>query len=163
MTTVFIGGSGHITRLTSDVRARLDRIVGSGLPVVVGDANGADQAVQGYLAGRHHESVEVFSSDESPRNNLGGWPVRIVRPTHRARDFDYYVRKVRDYLLSATHPVGRHKARFFAALGFAETSTTEFIGEIRRIAATENVVSVEDTEFGRKYTVGGELSLPRSS
>jgi hypothetical protein len=49
MTTVFIGGSRHITRLTSDVRARLDRIVSSHLPVVVGDANGADKVVQGDL------------------------------------------------------------------------------------------------------------------
>ncbi len=67
------------------------------------------------------------------------------------------VRKVRDSLLSAKHPVGRHKARFFASLGFTEASVTEFIAELRRIAATENVVSVEDTGFGRKYTVGGEL------
>ena len=40
------------------------------------------------------------------------------------------VRKVRDYLLSATHPVGQHKARFFAALGFRETSVVGFIAEI---------------------------------
>ena len=86
MTTVFIGGSRHITRLTSDVRARLDRIVSAHLPVVVGDASGADKAVQGDLAGRHYANVEVFCSDESPRNNLGGWPVRVVRPTRRVRE-----------------------------------------------------------------------------
>ena len=51
------------------------------------------------------------------------------------------VRKVRDYLLSAKHPVGRHKARFFAALGFRQTSTPEFILELRRIAATEDVLA----------------------
>lgn len=67
------------------------------------------------------------------------------------------VRKVRDYLLSATHPVGRHKARFFTALGLADTATTAFIAEIRRIAAAEDIASVKDTEFGRKYTVVGEL------
>jgi len=27
--------------------------------------------------------------------------------------------KLRDYLLSATHPIGRFKARFLTALGFA--------------------------------------------
>ena len=70
------------------------------------------------------------------------------------------VRKVRDYLLSAKDPIGRHKARFFAALGFTEVAVTEFIAEIRRIAASEDVVSVEDTEFGRKYTVGGQLKGP---
>jgi len=28
--------------------------------------------------------------------------------------------KIRDYLLSSTHPVGRFKAPFFAALGYTE-------------------------------------------
>lgn len=49
------------------------------------------------------------------------------------------VRKVRDYLLAATHPVGRHKARF------------------RRIASTEDAVWLKDTAFGRKYIVIGQL------
>jgi hypothetical protein len=70
------------------------------------------------------------------------------------------LRKVQDYLLSAEHPTGRHKARFFAALGFPQTSTPQFILELRRIAATEAVLSVEDTQFGRKYTVVGQLKGP---
>ncbi len=102
MTTVFIGGSRQITRLTSDVRARLDRIVSSHLPVVVGDASGADKAVQCDLAGRHYASVEVFCSDGSPRNNLGGWPVRVVRPQRTARDFEYYATKDRAMAAEAT-------------------------------------------------------------
>jgi hypothetical protein len=102
MTTVFIGGSRHITRLTSDVHARLDRIVGSHLPVLVGDASGADKAVQAYLADRHYAIVEVFCSDESPRNNLGGWPLRVVRPTRTARDFEYYATKDRAMAAEAT-------------------------------------------------------------
>lgn len=73
------------------------------------------------------------------------------------------VRKVRDYLLSTTHPVGRHKARFFAALGFTETSAVDLITEIRRIAEGEDVLAVEDTEFGRKYTVVGQLKGPKGA
>ena len=69
-------------------------------------------------------------------------------------------RKVREYLLSKTHPVGRFKARFFAALGFDETSTEPFVAEVRRIALVGEVSQVEDTGFGRKYTVPGELSGP---
>lgn len=69
-------------------------------------------------------------------------------------------RKVREYLLSRTHPVGRFKARIFAALGFDETTTDAFIAEIRRIAVTGEVSEVEDTEFGRKYTVPGDLMGP---
>lgn len=71
MTKVFIGGSRHITRLEAEVRRRLDRIVEKGLPVVIGDANGADKAVQRCLSDRHFEKIEVFSTDESPRNSVG--------------------------------------------------------------------------------------------
>lgn len=90
---VFIGGSRRITRLEAEVRRRLDRIVEKGLPVVIGDANGADKAVQRYLNDRQFEKVEVFSADASPRNNAGGWPVRVIRPGHARRDFDYYAAK----------------------------------------------------------------------
>jgi len=70
------------------------------------------------------------------------------------------LRKVQHYLLSPKHSTGRHKARFFATLGFTQTSTPEFISELRRIAATEDVVSVEETQLGRKYTVVGQLKGP---
>ena len=69
-------------------------------------------------------------------------------------------RKVRAYLLSPTHSVGRFKARVFAALGFDEDTADDFVAEIRRIAAEGEVAGVEDTPFGRKYTVPGELEGP---
>ena len=68
--------------------------------------------------------------------------------------------KVRDYLLSKVHPVGRFKARVFAAVGFDESTVQAFVAEIRRIASTGEVVEVGDMEFGRKYTVRGELIGP---
>ena len=46
MTAVFIGGSRRISRINVDVRARLDRIVENRLPILIGDANGADKAVR---------------------------------------------------------------------------------------------------------------------
>ncbi len=69
-------------------------------------------------------------------------------------------RKVRAYLLSRTHPVGGFKARVFAALGFDARTVDAFVAELRRIAATGEVATVEDIEFGRKYTVVGELRGP---
>ena len=72
-------------------------------------------------------------------------------------------RKVRGYLLSRTHPVGRFKARLFAAIGFKEGTAEAFVAEVRRIAAEGEVVGIEDTEFGRKYTVHGELAGPRGA
>ena len=41
----------------------------------------------------------------------------------RAEEVQIDVRKIRDYLLSKTHPVGRFKARVFGAVGFHDTQT----------------------------------------
>jgi hypothetical protein len=73
------------------------------------------------------------------------------------------VRKVSDYLLSSAHPVGRFKARVFRALGFDQVTLDPFVAEVRRIAAQGTVAEVEDFEFGRKYTVPGELKGPRGT
>ena len=53
-------------------------------------------------------------------------------------------RKVREYLLSRSHPVGRFKARFFAAVGFDDTTATAFVAELRRIAESGVVDETED-------------------
>jgi len=102
VTRVFVGGSRRIVRLDVDVRRRLDRIIEKRLPVVIGDANGADKAVQRYLSERKFETVEVFSADEAPRNNVGGWSVRVIRPGHARKDFDYYAAKDRAMAAAAT-------------------------------------------------------------
>ena len=83
-------------------------------------------------------------------------PNSMRLPSAEAVEID--VRKVRDYLLSPTHPIGRHKARVFAALGFDDSSVEAFISEIRRIAATGEVTRITETMFGRKYVVIAELN-----
>jgi hypothetical protein len=69
-------------------------------------------------------------------------------------------RKIRGYLLSRSHPVGRFKARVFASAGFTEATFDGFVAEVRRVAAEGDVSQVEDTTFGRKYTVSGALTGP---
>jgi len=93
MTKVFIGGSRRVSRLNADVRRRIDRIIEQGFPVFVGDANGADKAVQKYLQSRGYEAVEVFCSGGECRNNVGNWPVRAVGAPQARRDFAYYAAK----------------------------------------------------------------------
>jgi hypothetical protein len=101
---VFIGGSRKVVRLASEVRTRLDNIAEKMLPIIIGDANGADKAVQRYLAERQYARVEVFSADAIPRNNLASWPVRVVSPGSARRDFHYYAAK--DRAMAAEASVG---------------------------------------------------------
>jgi probable addiction module antidote protein len=95
MTKIFIGGSRHVSRLPTEVRKRLDNVVASGYQIVVGDANGADKAVQKHLLDSHYDKVTVFCSGDTARNNLGNWHVRRVDPPKGTKGFQFYAAKDR--------------------------------------------------------------------
>ncbi len=89
MSTVFVGGSRRLGRLNSVLRARLGNIMERGVNVIVGDANGSDRAVQAFLADKGYRKVVVYCMESGPRNNIGGWPVRVVAAAGK-RGFAYY-------------------------------------------------------------------------
>jgi len=95
MRTVFIGGSRDVRALDENVRRRIDRITDQQFAVVVGDAAGADKAVQDYLHRRGYPHVEVFCMNGRCRNNIGQWPVRAVASRRHRKDFQYYATKDR--------------------------------------------------------------------
>lgn len=96
MNTVFIGGSRHFSRLPAEVKERMDNVLSGGLRVIVGDANGADKAVQKYLLDSHHDDVTVFCSGETCRNNLGGWRTNNIDVPKSAKGFQFYATKDRE-------------------------------------------------------------------
>jgi len=93
MKKVFVGGSRRISRLNEPLRKRLDQIIANRLQVLLGDANGADKAVQNYLASRGYENVLIFCSAGDCRNNLGPWKVKSIKPPHSRRDFEFFTAK----------------------------------------------------------------------
>ena len=92
---VFVAGSRQISRLPAEVMARLDTIIEKGLQVFVGDANGADKAVQSYLAAKAYPNVLVHCMEHHCRNNVGQWPMREVVAPKGAHGFDFYSAKDR--------------------------------------------------------------------
>jgi hypothetical protein len=68
--------------------------------------------------------------------------------------------KVRDYLLSFQHPIGRAKATFFARLGFSR----EHWGELQRalwlLAQEGEAEALPSGPFGQKYRVRGIIEGP---
>jgi hypothetical protein len=103
-TKVFIGGSRRISRINPLIRARLDKIVEQKLPVLIGDANGADKAVQAYLKAADYPFVEVFCMEGKCRNNLGDWKTRDVMAPPKVRGFAYY--SLKDEQMSEESSVG---------------------------------------------------------
>jgi probable addiction module antidote protein len=96
LNTIFIGGSRHVSRLPSEVKKRLDNVVASGHRVIVGDANGADKAVQKHFHDIHYDKVTVFCSGATPRNNLGTWLIHHVDAPKHAKGFQFYAAKDRE-------------------------------------------------------------------
>lgn len=95
MTRVFLGGSRKISRLNDTIRKRLDEIVRREMDVVVGDANGADRAMQAYFADHGYPKVTVYHVGKAPRNNVGSWPTRRIATPPRAKGFAFYATKDR--------------------------------------------------------------------
>lgn len=101
MSTVFIGGSRHVSRLPAQAKDRLNNVIESGFPVIVGDANGADKAVQKHLLERGYQAVTVYCSGQSCRNNLGQWTTEFVSAPKDAKGFQFYAVKDREMARAA--------------------------------------------------------------
>lgn len=69
-------------------------------------------------------------------------------------------RKVRDYLLSPAHPVGRFKAAFFVSLGYTPETWSVLSADLREHAASGEAHLAEASPFGQKYEVRGALKGP---
>jgi hypothetical protein len=93
MTKVFIAGSRQLSRLNADVKRRIDTMIEKGFTILVGDANGADKAVQRYLADKGYRDVIVHCTSANCRNNIGGWSTREIAAPKGARGFAYYATK----------------------------------------------------------------------
>lgn len=90
---VFIGGSRRLSRLNRKVTQTLDRLIERDLTIIIGDAHGADKAVQSYLANKKYRNVIVFCMQNQCRNNLGDWQSRRVETGLRNNGFEFYAVK----------------------------------------------------------------------
>ncbi len=70
------------------------------------------------------------------------------------------MRKVTDYLLSEIHPVGRHKAVVFRALGYDSQRPSVLADHLRFLAEGGVIRSEEANAFGVVRVVGGTLLGP---
>jgi energy-coupling factor transporter ATP-binding protein EcfA2 len=93
MTVIFLSGSRSISRLAPQLQERLSNIIRNGFDVVVGDANGADKAIQRYFFTSSYVNVKVFHVGEESRNNLGGWPSVRVEGGRYLTGWEHYAQK----------------------------------------------------------------------
>lgn len=67
--------------------------------------------------------------------------------------------KLRDYILSSVHPIGRFKSVFFRGLGYSAEAHERLESDIRSLLEAETELA-EANKFGSKYLVRGLLSGP---
>jgi hypothetical protein len=68
--------------------------------------------------------------------------------------------KVRDYLLSPSHPVGRFKSLFFDALGFSATDWERLREALLTLAHSGDAIPGQSSPFGQKFEIRGILAGP---
>jgi hypothetical protein len=68
--------------------------------------------------------------------------------------------KVRDYLLSHEHPIGRFKAVFFESLGYVQADWSRLQVDLLDLCRSGDAVEGQASPFGRKYEVRGSLKGP---
>ena len=68
--------------------------------------------------------------------------------------------KLRGYVLSSTHPVGRFKARFFAALGYTPDQWRQFETDLRSQHLSQAADPPESGPHGHTFTIRAILKGP---
>jgi len=69
-------------------------------------------------------------------------------------------RKLRDYLLSPSHPIGRFKAAFFRRLGYAQENWSRLDQDLRVQHLSQDVEELGPSRHGTKYKIEGPLVGP---
>ncbi len=66
--------------------------------------------------------------------------------------------KLRDYVLSFAHPVGRFKATFFQRLGYSAENWEAFERSLRELILSQDVAEIEESQYGQKLIVEGPFT-----
>jgi len=66
--------------------------------------------------------------------------------------------KLRNYILSPIHPVGRLKATFFKKLGYSTENWKVLEQDLRNQILSQNVNEVKETRYGRYYSLSWRVT-----
>lgn len=72
----------------------------------------------------------------------------------------YIDAKVRDYLLSADHPVGRYKAAFFTFFGYDRARWRRLRMDLEKLAREATPQLFDSGPFGQKFELRGIVQTP---
>lgn len=68
--------------------------------------------------------------------------------------------KIRDYILSTSHPIGRFKAALFQRMGYNKNNWKQLVSDIKQYHLHLEAELVEKTKYGQKYKITGLIQGP---
>jgi len=166
MEAVFLGGSRRIARLNESVRSKLDELLDRGLWMFVGDANGADRALQQHLADRGYERVIVYAVTGMLRNNVGHWKVRSVDAPRAARGFDLFSAKDTQMAKDASYGLMLWDGKSRGTLENVRNLLTRgkpvavHLGPARRFVSLRSTEDLDKLGIASKPDSGGQHDFP---
>jgi hypothetical protein len=84
----------------------------------------------------------------------------LVRKLPNAESAVIDDRKITEYLLSDTHPLGRAKARYLRRFGFSRSDICLLRDALLEHATAADVMSDTVTPYGRRYILRGAIQSP---
>ena len=103
MKTVFLSCSRQLSRLSDTIKTRINNMIEQNFLILVGDANGADRAMQQYITDTRYSNVKVFCAGEACRNNVGNWDVTQVYVDPKLKGRDFYTAKDKEMAVKADY------------------------------------------------------------
>jgi len=120
-----------------------------------------DTLLRSFLYSFHPKAASIFPATAEAQcwahaERREGERVAVPNPDKAVID----PAKLRDYLLSPAHPIGRFKAIFFVSLGYNRDGVSVLDRDLRAHVASAVVTRVERTPYGQKYVVRGRIRGP---
>lgn len=93
MNKVFLGGSRNFKILNQDVKKRLNNLITNNFQILVGDADGADLAIQEFFSNLNYTNLTVYCSGNLCRNNINNWPTYNAEVDKNIKGRKFYMIK----------------------------------------------------------------------
>ena len=87
------------------MKSEIQSVLDDAVHIIVGDANGADKAIQAYLSDVNYKTVTVFHVGETSRNNVGLWDAQQVPAASNLKGRAFYTEKDKVMALKADYGI----------------------------------------------------------
>ncbi len=83
----------RIKNIDNKVKERIDNIINSDFPILLGDANGVDTSIQELVNSKGYRKVTIYCSGKYVRNNIGRWEIKKIISNYKENTRLFFTEK----------------------------------------------------------------------